>query len=139
MKKIIFSLVMLFIFNSCRLSEFNSKGLRIVNNSNDTIAFFEDGRTYNSDNPTMFDMLPEERIYFHYVPIRPHGLYNDEIMFPDYYFHNYPDKKAKFYLFSMDTLNKYSYKEIKDGNRFLIRYDLSYEDLDSMNWTITYP
>lgn len=127
------------ILNSCRLPEFNCKGLRIVNNSNDTIAFFDDGRTYNSDNPTMFDMLPEERRYFLYVPIRPHGLFNVEIEFPDDYFNNYPDKKGKFYLFSLDTLKKYSYKEIQENSNYLIRYDLGYEDLENLDWTITYP
>ena len=129
---------MLLILNSCRLSEFDCKGLRIVNNSNDTIAFFEDGRIYNPDNPTMFDMLPDYD-KFHYVPIKPKGIYNDEIEFPEVFFNSYPDNKAKFYLFSMDTLNKYSYEEIKVGNKYIKRYDLGIHELDSMNWTITYP
>ena len=44
-----------------------------------------------------------------------------------------------FYVFSVDTLEKYSWEEIREGYKILKRYDLSMDDLDSLDWTITYP
>ena len=44
-----------------------------------------------------------------------------------------------FFVFSVDTLNKYSWEEIREDYKILKRYDLSISDLDSMNWTIIYP
>ena len=43
-----------------------------------------------------------------------------------------------FFVFSVDTLDKYSWDEIREGYMVLKRYDLSITDLDSLNWTITY-
>lgn len=136
-KGLICPLLALLLLSTCRFPESNGRSIKIVNNSNDTIAYFADERTYDPDYPTMFDELPER--FFHIVPIGPKDFFYDEIFFPVEYFNNYPDKKSKIYLFSMDTLNAYSYKEIREGYKYLKRYDLSYADMDRINWTITYP
>lgn len=84
----------------------------------------------------MFDSLPN---YGHYVIVKPNNMFYYEILAPDQYFNSFPDKKGKIYIFSLDTLNKYSWKEIRESSNYLRRYDLSQHELDSMNWTITYP
>jgi hypothetical protein len=38
-----------------------------------------------------------------------------------------------------DTLTKYSFEEIQEEYNILKRFDLSIGDLESQNWTITYP
>jgi len=137
MKYFIYSIVAaLFLLNSCKLPESRSKAIKIYNYSKDTIAFTIDGRTYNSNNPHMFDSLPD---IGHYVEMKPNRMFYYEISFPDSFFNNYPDKKTRVYIFSLDTLNKYTWKEIKKRSNYLRRYELSREDLDSLNWTITYP
>lgn len=43
------------------------------------------------------------------------------------------------FLFHADTLDKYSWKEVRDGYMVLKRYDLSLEDLKECDYSITYP
>ena len=139
MNRLIYSMVAtLFIMNSCKFPESGFKAIKIYNYSKDTIAYFSDERHYDPDYPSMFDDLPDSGM--HFVPIKPNGgMFYDEIFFPDAFFNNYPDKKTKIYLFNLDTLNQYSLKEIKKSSNYLKRYDLSQHDMDSLNWTITYP
>jgi hypothetical protein len=50
-----------------------------------------------------------------------------------------PEGKLSIYFFNSDTINSYDWAQIKDGNRVMKRIDLSVEELENMNWTITYP
>jgi len=50
-----------------------------------------------------------------------------------------PFKKLSIYFFNADTINQYEWEEIKQGYKVMERRDLSLEDLEGMNWTITYP
>lgn len=138
MKNKLFVMFATFFLCSCnlRFGDFVYESIMVKNNSSDTIAFFDDTRVYNPEFPSMFDELPDSNI--HYVPIKPNGFWIDDIFMADY-FDLFPDKKAKFYFFSMDTLRKYTWKEIKESHNYLRRYDLSKEDLDSLNWIVTYP
>lgn len=43
------------------------------------------------------------------------------------------------YIFHTDTLKQNSWEEIKNGYKVLKRYDLSLEDLENLNWELTYP
>ena len=142
MKRIVFLLITLFIISSCRKMWENFGDLpeviHIVNNSNDSIGYYVDDRKYNPEFPHMYDSLPNP-IKGVVVTIKPKGGFFDNIDFPNSYFSRFPDKKLKIYLFNNDTLNKYSWKEIRESSNYLRRYDLSRQDLDSMNWRITYP
>lgn len=137
MIRLLLIIVTLFFISSCKFPESGGKAIYIYNYSTDTIAYFSDERTYDPDSPSMFDELP---ISFHFVLIEPNGgMFYDEIFFPEVYFDNYPDKKTKIYLFSLDTLNRYTSREINEKSNYLKRYNLSRHDLDSINWTIIYP
>jgi len=50
-----------------------------------------------------------------------------------------PEKKLIIYFFNSDTINFYDWTQIKEGNKVMKRMDLSVEELENMNWTITYP
>ena len=136
MNRIISYLIMLLAFNSCRFPESHGRAIKIYNNTVNTIAYTNDERSYDPNNPHMFDSLPE---IGHYVEIEPNSMFYDEIFFPDVFFNNYPDKKTKIYIFSLDTINKYTWKEIREKSNYLRRYDISHHEMDSMNWTINYP
>ena len=43
------------------------------------------------------------------------------------------------FVFHIDTLLNHSWKEIRDGYKILVRYDLSAEDLESLRGEIYYP
>jgi hypothetical protein len=49
-----------------------------------------------------------------------------------------PKDTLSVYIFSTDTLSKYTWDEVRSNYKVLKRYDLSLQDLNELNWTITY-
>jgi hypothetical protein len=43
------------------------------------------------------------------------------------------------YFFDADTIDTYTWTEIREGNKIIERIDLSIEDFIQSNWTINYP
>ncbi len=144
-------LLFVFLMNSCvffsDLIEWMNKSyisVHIINNSKSEIAFYP------------YSLLPISLIYGEFYPdtLLPNdniGYYSKRIpSMKDYYHETVFDSKEirdefgekdslMFFVFSVDTLNKYSWEEIREDYKILKRYDLSISDLDSLNWTITYP
>lgn len=56
-----------------------------------------------------------------------------------YLFDAIPSDTISVFIFHADTINKFTWDEVRDGYKVLKRYDLSLKDLETMNWTITYP
>lgn len=42
-------------------------------------------------------------------------------------------------IYSMDTIRKYPFEKIQEDYNTLARFDLTIEELETQNWTITYP
>lgn len=142
-----FLLLLIFMVNSCRLSDVmnrNFQDIKIINSSNIDIAFYPYSFIpvswkYGEFYPDT--LLPPEDIGFYSVKISP--------MHSNTYTTRFETKNIRsrfgekdslmFYVFSVDTLDKYSWEEIRQDYKILKRYDLSISDLDSMNWTIIYP
>jgi hypothetical protein len=51
----------------------------------------------------------------------------------------YESDTLMFFLFSTDTLRKYSWEEIKRDYKVLKRYDITGGELNKLDWTLTYP
>jgi hypothetical protein len=107
--------------------------LKITNNS-DRIIYF-----YNSD------IYPDTTISFEYNPInsigyrvnpgvtesnRIRGTWEDKFQYID---------TLMIFIFDEETLQIVPWDTIQEKYMILKRYDLSLEDLQGMNWTITYP
>lgn len=50
-----------------------------------------------------------------------------------------PKDTMSVFFFHSDTLKAYSWEKIRNDYNILKRYDLSLDDLNRMNWIITYP
>lgn len=50
-----------------------------------------------------------------------------------------PNDTLSLFVFHTDTLSKYSWSEIRKDYKVLKRYDLSYNDLERLNWVLNYP
>lgn len=50
-----------------------------------------------------------------------------------------PSDTLSVFIFSSDTLNTFPYSEIRDDYKILKRYDLSIEDLELLNFKVTFP
>jgi hypothetical protein len=98
--------------------------------------YFADGGKFGTYYP---DSLPETNEYVVYNindVLRP-GLGSKFSW--NKFFEILPHDTLSLFIFHTDTLNMYSWEEVRDGYKILWRYDLSLEDLQGMNWTITYP
>jgi hypothetical protein len=52
---------------------------------------------------------------------------------------NIPSDTLSIYVFDSDTIRFYDWSKIKSDYKVQKRYDLSLEDMQKSNWTITYP
>jgi hypothetical protein len=49
------------------------------------------------------------------------------------------DGKLRIYTFSIDTLKKYSFRDVIDHDRYLQKKEFKVSDLEKSNWVITFP
>mgnify|MGYP006185477923 CR=1 FL=1 len=61
--------------------------------------------------------------------------YDSSLPWEDYYKKN---DKMSIFIFHSDTIEKYSWEEIRTGYKVLKRFDLSLKELQSTNYTVTY-
>lgn len=118
---------------SCEpLSHKHAEGsLKFVNNSDNTLRFYE---SYLYPDTVIPQIKPD----LYYVgPKISEFIYLDETV--EKVFEDLPQDILSIYVFDEDTVNTYEWVQIKEGYKILIRYDLSLEDLEQMNWTIIYP
>ena len=50
-----------------------------------------------------------------------------------------PKDTLSIFIFSTDTLNKYSWEEVRRDYKILRRYDLSIQDLELLDYKVYYP
>lgn len=140
----IFLLILVFFLNSCYWffedPERKYQSIKINNNSEIDIAFYPYsflpiGVLYPDT------LLPKENIGRYCKKIEPkHVSWYRPTLYEKDIREKYGEADTLiFFVFSVETLNKYSWEEIREDYKILKRYDLSIKDLDSLDWTITYP
>ena len=114
-------------------------GFYIVNNADYPIGFYiADGGPYGTYYP---DSLPETNDYIIYDirnVIQP-GIKIRHCPSWEAYFKDQPFDTLSVFIFHTDTLNKYSWEEVRDGYKILKRYDLGKDDLENMHHQLVYP
>ena len=141
MRKCIQLLLLFVCFVSCEPWG-GMHGIHVENNSDLEISFYSYSLLYGQFYPdtilkqdtlkdySLSHVKPHSQIWvgtgFNYREIKKGNIpyYNDTLMF---------------FVFSRDTLNKYSWEEIKRDYKILKRYDITGRQLNDQNWTITYP
>ena len=109
--------------------------LTIINNSNETIASF---LQYNYPDTSIQD---RETPGFNAIAIEPHSKNNHltfidwEILIP----RNNPYNTIFIFIYSSDTIQRYTWSHIQQNYSVLRRYDLTIAQLKAINWTITFP
>jgi len=140
MKKWIWYLVIGVCFASCDFFwEREEYNLTLENNTTYPIGYYlAGGDTLKSAYPDtslpLNNVLRENRIYPEKKQVVVVTLDWDK--FFDKYL---PNDTLSVFIFHADTLNKYTWEEIRDGYKIENRYDLSLDDLKKMNFVITYP
>jgi hypothetical protein len=134
----LFSLLLITVCSQCeRTAMDKSYEINLVNKSGHNIGdYFATGGKYGTYYP---DSLPESNDYIVYdisKVLRPG--YESHLSW-EKFFQELPKDTLSVFIFHTDTLNKYSWEEVRDGYMILKRYDLSLDDLKRMNWTVIYP
>jgi hypothetical protein len=115
-----------------------SYDIDLVNNSGHPIGYyFATGGEYGTFYP---DSLPETNNYIMYdisKVIQPGFEHHHRSW--ERYFQTLPYDTLSVFIFHTDTLNKYTWDEVRDRYKILRRHDLSLDDLQVMDYTITYP
>lgn len=102
--------------------------IRVENSSNDTIQFYA---SYVYPDTTIVSEKPRLKLAYpnKYGHIDSKEKWEDVL----------PKDTLIVFIFSKDTVDAYSWEDLRTEYNVLKRYDLSISDLEAMNWTITYP
>ncbi len=131
MKLIFFLFILIVSFTTCSKLDWTDYRLRIKNNSNISIY----GNTYYT--------YPDTSIAEHFANIKINSnserriptqvswerIFNDELK----------SDTLMIIIFNSEVIENTSLATVRKNYMILKRYDLSYDDLVRLNWTITYP
>jgi hypothetical protein len=130
-------LIIIIVGSNCEKWLEHSYTVDLVNNSGHNIGYyFATGGRYGTCYP---DSLPETNEYIMYDISKVISPGMESHLSWEKFFKELPIDTLSVFIFHTDTLNKYSWKEIRDGYMILKRYDLSLEDLKKSHFKVTYP
>ena len=121
--------------NSCEKDKIGDDKLTTHNNSTDSI--FSVIKIPEVDT----DSLQSGTCVYCFVKIPPKTIYKhfNQIDWKTYIHDRNPNNRISVIIIAPDTLRKYSFSEIVDLENYLARYDLTVNQLDTMNWIVEYP
>ena len=102
--------------------------IKIQNNTTDTIQFYA---SYAYPDTTIINEKPRLKMAY---PSK-YSYWDSKDKWADVL----PKDTIIVFILSKDTVDTYSWEDIRSEYNILKRYDLSISDLESQNWTITYP
>ena len=128
------SLLAIIALSSCDLVDGK---LKIINQSNYHVFC----HVYYTDSIMLRDSLNIEP--FNGYPLRPDTLYKINVApygsWEDRIEYKSPDNKLRINFYHKETVNRYSWKYIFENKKYEQNYTLSIEQLDSLNWIVSYP
>jgi hypothetical protein len=136
-KKLITSVIIMFVLMSCSNFPYQRYPYEIQNNLDSFIkvyiALSNNGGVY----PDTLLSFTEDRLI---VEVRPFEKYHSDVGASwEEIWSYFPKDTMSIYIFSKDTLDSYSWEDIQQNYKILRRYDLSLSDLQKLNYTIPYP
>jgi len=137
MKQFFFMLGILLSFASCD----NFYGLWIFNNTNNAIYFYSNAEPQNTVvRDTSINFSNDNTYYF--ALIQPKTKHYDDWgqCDPERYVRlKIPHDTLSIFFFDKDTIERYSWEEIRSEYKILCRYDVSAQDIKRHNYTFSYP
>jgi hypothetical protein len=109
------------------------KHVTIINESNKAIYFIASGRLY-PDTLTLYPDPTNNQYYKIEAYSNQNDIYRDCI---EYHFN--VDSIEMYFIFDAHLLETTSWETVVNNYMILKRYDLTLEDLQRSDWTITYP
>ncbi len=131
MKYLIGILGLLIITTGCEGYGDRSSALDIRNDATYSISFY--GEYIFPDTSIRI----ERPLIRHIASGKTNHLYDSDV--GDLGFNRFEKEKLTIFIFSTDTLNKYSWGEIVIGNKVLRKYEINHDDYIRMGGGIDYP
>lgn len=133
MKNSIFLFISLLIFTQCDGIYMDEKYIiNVVNNEKYSIGgYFALGGKHGTFYPDTIIPLRKD-----YVTSEINS-YESNIEWGKI-FKQLPKDTLSIFIFHTDTLNKYPWKEVRNGYKILKRYDLSLQDIEKLNYKVPY-
>ena len=135
-----FFITILFILlqsNSCKLAMDYKYEIDLINNSPNKIGYyFALGGKYGTYYP---QGLPSSNQYIVYDMSKEIKSGVESSLPIDKFFDDLPKDTLSLYIFSTDTLNKYSWEVIKNQEKYIKRFDFSKSDLKKLKNKVVYP
>jgi hypothetical protein len=128
-------LLLIFIsgLSSCILSTWDVR-LSLTNNSNQTVRYIREIKNKNEFIPDT-TYCDSEDIY----ELAPH--YKQTLRSQnrwEYALKKHPEKILRIYIISEDSIKKYGACKVLKEHIFMKRFDLTYDDLEKINWNVEY-
>lgn len=132
----LFSILLIVICSKCGLVDYSYQ-IDVVNKSNHPIGYyFATGGEYGTYYP---ESLPKNNNYVVYDMSKVLEPGYESHLDWEKFFRTLPKDTLSIFIFHTDTLNKYTWSEVRNRYKILKRYDLSLDDLERMNFKVTYP
>lgn len=116
---------------SCEKFADNAYGIRVRNESRQTISIYAEyilpDTLLSTQKPLLKDVLPENSTH----------IYDDEV--GDEELNRFKTDKITIFILSKDTVDKYSWEEIRSEYKILQRYEINNQDLVDMGGSVEYP
>jgi len=110
--------------------------LTIVNNSAEELIYI----TSIQDDTTLEKMeFIKDKVQYEALTIKANSLIEDESNWIYSFTNNETPDTLRVFLFAKNTIVNTEWDQIESEYLILKRYDLTLSDLDSLDWTITYP
>ncbi len=134
MNRIVFFLLISFFINACKDTVFYEKVLALnIKNEGNIPLVVHVSESYPDT------IISEKFTNLFGVPIKKTIAHTYTINNWSKVFARTPKDTLSVFIFSGDTVAAYSWDEIRSGYKVLKRFDLSQQDLEAMNYTVTYP
>lgn len=141
--KWIICLFLLILLHSCDFMTFvlglEPNVIWLKNNADYSIGWYvADGALYGNFYP---DSLPDtdNQVYHRIEPKEDRVIIINPCSTWKRFFNWLPYDTLSVFIFHSDTLEKYTWEEVRDGYKIIKRYDLSLDDIEHMDYTIVYP
>lgn len=136
-KRFVIYLIIIISSQSCS-SCIGKESLFIQNNSSFSISvYFNDDENFSAIYPDTTISSFQELIY--HVSSGEKKSTQLSSNWDNTFTVTVPNDTLSIIIFHTDTLNKYSWEEIRESYNILKRYDLSLDDLKKLNFIVSYP
>ena len=141
MKKKYIPIILVLLFGFSCIKNGLKKALFLQNNSNHYLkVYFDNFPGYNLVYPdTLISDYAKDWLSHDFKEIFTENTIVDSRNWGSLYEVGAPKDTISLFIFHSDTLAKYSWEEVRQGYKVLARYDLSLQDIKTVDFILSYP